>query len=160
MLARPTDAQRARILTLRNDLLHLRRIVAGQRDMLARRAHLIERLPGLQVDEARDYFRDVHDHLAAISEQVDIGRERLEGALNMYAATVSQRVNDVTARLTLIATIFLPLSVVTGFYGQNFGWLVDHISTWEAFVGYGLGSLVLSGVLLYVYFRRSGFFEA
>jgi magnesium transporter len=58
--------------------------------------------------------------------------------------------------LTLIATVFLPLIVVTGFFGQNFGWLVEHIDSLAAFVLLGLGGIVVPSSLLYLWFRGSG----
>jgi magnesium transporter len=67
---------------------------------------------------------------------------------------VSQQ--ETLKQLTLIATVFLPLVVVTGFFGQNLGWLVEHIDSLAAFVALGLGGIVLPTSLLYVWFRRSG----
>ena len=69
--------------------------------------------------------------------------------------SVSQ--NEVTKKLTLVATIFLPLSFIAGFFGMNFGWMVDHVNTFAAFAGYGLGTLLASCVVIMVLFRRGGY---
>jgi magnesium transporter len=63
-------------------------------------------------------------------------------------------------QLTIVATIFLPLSVVTGFFGQNFGWLVRNITSFWAFAGLGIGGLLVSVVALMIWFRRSGFLSS
>jgi magnesium transporter len=78
----------------------------------------------------------------------------------VYLSTVSNRVNDISKQLAIIATIFLPLTFVTGFFGQNFGALVRHINSAAAFWGYGVGSMVLSALALWYWFRRSGFLDA
>jgi len=150
---------RTRILALRRRLGAIRRIVAPQRDMFVQAGTALDRLPGLSGDEAHDYFRDIHDHLIRITDIVESSRDQISGALDLHASAVSERVNVVTERLTLISTIFLPLSVVTGFFGMNFGWMVDSIASMSDFLVFGIGGLLLAGALLAVYFVRSGFFK-
>ncbi len=155
-----SDAEiRARIFALRKRLVALRRVVGPQRDMFTAAGGVIDRLPGLDIDEAHDFFRDIHDHLLQIADQIDTSRELLAGALDLHASAVNQRVNQVTKQLTLISTIFLPLTFVTGFFGQNFGWMVDGVASETDFLVFGVGGLVLAVAVLVVYFVRSGFFE-
>lgn len=148
---------RTRILAMRRRIGAIRRVVVPQRDMFAQAGATLDRLPGLSGDEAHDYFRDIHDHLIRIADAVESSRDQLSGALELHASAVSERVNAVTERLTLISTIFLPLSVVTGFFGMNFGWMVDSISSKDDFLVFGVGGMLLAGALLVVYFVRSGF---
>jgi magnesium transporter len=159
MLEGPQLDQRHELFALRRRLVELRRIANPQRDILARGSDLIGRLPGLEADHARDWFRDVYDHLLRISELIDAYRDLLAGALDVYLSTVSNRLNAVSKQLTIVATIFLPLTFVTGFFGQNFGTLVRHISSPAAFWGYGVGSMVVGGAALWIWFKRSGFLE-
>jgi magnesium transporter len=77
-------------------------------------------------------------------------------ALGLYASTNSNRLNEVITRLTILSTIFLPLTFVVGFFGQNFGWMVRHIDSFETFVVWGVGGSVLPLIVLVVAFRRSG----
>ena len=106
----------------------MRKVVTPQRDLFARSVDRISELPGLKLDE-RDYFRDIYDHLIRISDLIDSYRDLLSGATDLYLSTVSNRQNDVMKQLTMIATIFLPLGFITGFFGQNFGFLVTHLIT-------------------------------
>jgi magnesium transporter len=157
MLEKPSQDQREELFHLRRKLIELRRIATPQRDILARGGDILGRLPGLEADDARDWFRDVYDHLVRISELIDSYRDLLSGALDLYLSTVSNRLNAISKQLTVVATIFLPLTFVTGFFGQNFGTLVRHINTPAAFWGYGVGGMVLSALILLGYFRRAGF---
>jgi len=128
--------------------------VSPQRDTFASLSGGISELPGFTADDER-YFRDVYDHLIRISDLIDSYRDLLTGAMDVYLSTVSNRLNDVMKKLTVIATIFLPLAWITGFFGQNFGFMVRHVGSWEAFVFLGLGSeLAIILVMLYVFRRR------
>jgi magnesium transporter len=158
LLAGPTKAQLQEVFVLRRRLAHLRRVVSPQRDLLGQISSGAVELPGLD-DEARRYFRDVHDHLIRLSEQVDMYRDLLTGTLDLYLSNSSERLGEVMKQLTVIATIFLPLSFVTGFFGQNFGWLVDNVGSLTAFLILGIGLQLLTVLLLVVYFKRRGWFS-
>ncbi len=150
----PTPDELQRIFSLKRDLIAMRRVVTPMRDMLARNSDLIAELPGLQSDD-RLYFRDLYDGLIRVSELVDSYRDLLSGATDMYLSTVANRQGEVSKQLTIIATIFLPLTFLTGFFGQNFSFLVGHVLTglW-AFLVFGIGGLLVAAVGFAVYFRR------
>jgi magnesium transporter len=155
-LARPPrDGVQDRIYACRRRLLAFRRVVLPQRDQLARIATGAVDLPGVGED-ARRYFRDVEDHLIRTSEALDGYRELLEGANDVYLSAVSNRLNVVTKQLTVIAGIFLPLTFLTGFFGQNFPWMVDHIGGAAAFFALAIGLQVLAVLVLLLLFRRRG----
>jgi magnesium transporter len=156
ILADPTERQLERLFALKRQLVAMRKVVTPQRDIFARSIDQIAQLPGLQLDE-RDYFRDIYDHLIRISDLLDSYRDLLSGATDLYLSTISNRQNDVMKQLTVIATIFLPLSFITGFFGMNFGYMVTDLirDTWTFWV-VGVGSMVLTCVILLVFFRRRG----
>jgi magnesium transporter len=116
-------------------------------------------LPGMTPDAER-YFRDLYDHLIRISDLVDSYRDLTSGALDTHLSTVSNRLNVVMKQLTIIATIFLPLSFLTGFFGQNFAWMVNRITTLPAFLVVGVGLQVLTAGALIVMFRRRGWLSS
>jgi magnesium transporter len=155
VLANPTDQQLQRLFSLKRQLVAMRKVVTPQRDVFARSVDRIAELPGLELDE-RDYFRDVYDHLIRISDLIDSYRDLLSGATDLYLSTVSNRQNDVMKQLTVIATIFLPLSFITGFFGQNFGFMISHITAAWAFWVIGVGSILATCLGLLVFFRRKG----
>jgi magnesium transporter len=156
VLEDPTERQLERLFALKRQLVAMRKVITPQRDLFARSVDQIAQLPGLELDE-RDYFRDVYDHLIRISDLIDSYRDLLSGATDLYLSTVSNRQNDVMKQLTVIATIFLPLAFITGFFGQNFGFMVNHLikSTWTFWV-VGIGSMLATVAGLVVFFRRKG----
>ena len=87
---------------------------------------------------------------------VDSYRDLLSGSLDAYMSMVSNRMNQQMKQLTIIATIFLPLSYLTGFFGQNFAWLVTRIGSLPAFLGIGIGTEVLAVIGLLTLFKRQG----
>jgi magnesium transporter len=110
--------------------------------------------------ELRPYLRDVQDHLLQVEEEVAAQRDLLGTVLqaNMAVLSVEQtrvsvRQNSTIEQLTVLATVFLPLTFITGFFGQNFGWLVHHIEGLPAFIFYGIGGLVVPMVLLFSWLR-------
>ncbi|ADU47084.1 CorA family divalent cation transporter [Intrasporangium calvum] len=107
------------------------------------------------------YLHDVHDYLRLISDEVAAQRDLLATILeaNMAVISVEQtrlgiRQGQTIERLTVLATVFLPLTFVTGFFGQNFPWLVEHLDGFGRFVVLGIGGLVLPLVVLWVLLRR------
>jgi len=110
----------------------------------------------------RPYFRDVRDNLSLINEEVAAQRDLLSTVLqaNMAVVSVEQaqvgvRQNATIQRLTVLSTIFLPLTFVTGFFGQNFGWLVEHIAGMWEFVILSVAGLLVPLVALWLWLRRS-----
>jgi magnesium transporter len=156
VLENPTEQQLERLFALKRQLVAMRKVITPQRDLFARGIDQLAELPGLQLDE-RDYFRDIYDHLIRISDLIDSYRDLLSGATDLYLSTISNRQNDVMKQLTVIATIFLPLSFITGFFGQNFSFMVNHLITnaWTFWV-IGVGSMAVTVGALLVFFRRRG----
>jgi magnesium transporter len=147
---RPTAAERRRMSQLRSELFRLQQIVVPQRDLLGRGGDLLESLPGLERDAARHRFRDVHDDLVLTVNEVDYLRDLLAEAVNVL-------LNQMAGRLTVVATFFLPLTFATGFFGMNFGWLVDHIDSAAAFFLLGVGSMAVTVLLATLLLLRAGY---
>jgi magnesium transporter len=128
------------IFRLKRELNVLRRVLGPQRDLLQMLSG--PRTPRLDQD-AQLYLRDVYDHAVRMVEQVDSYRDIVTGALDVYLSSVSNRLGEQTRRLTIVATIFLPLTFLTGFFGMNFQLLVASISTRGAFIA-GMVAMALS----------------
>jgi magnesium transporter len=116
----------------------------------------------VEIPELQPYLRDVNDHLLLINEEVAAQRDLLGTVLeaNMAVISVEQtkvglRQNTTIEQLTILATVFLPLTFITGFFGQNFAWLIRHISSDTAFVVYGLGGMLVPLILLFLWLRRN-----
>ncbi len=159
ILRRPTDEQLGALFDLKRSLIALRKVVTPQRDMFAGLLSGREVLPGMTPDAER-YFRDLYDHLIRIGDLVDSYRDLVSGALDTHLSTVSNRLNAVMKQLTIIATVFLPLSFLTGFFGQNFGWMVRRLGSLPVFVGLGIGAQLATVVALMVLFRHRGWLSA
>ena len=108
----------------------------------------------------RPYLRDVYNRLLFVDEEVADQRDLLRTVLEANIAVISVeqtkigvRQNSTIGQLTVLATIFLPLTFLTGFFGQNFGWLVHHIESFPAFVVYGIGGLAVPLALLFSWLR-------
>lgn len=152
---RADDALHRSIFRLRRRLVALRKVVAPARDQMGRLVSGSLPVPGLSDDSWR-YFRDVEDHLIRITEAIDGHRDLLAALTDVHLTAVSNRLNAVMKQLSVVAGVFLPLTFLTGFFGQNFGWLVDAVGGASAFWVLGVGLQVISVVALLVWFRRRG----
>jgi magnesium transporter len=150
LFRRPRARDRDRMAVLKRSLGPVRRVVVTQRQMFGRAVEDIIALPGMS-REASAYYRDVGDHLARAGDDLDATRDTLQGMLETYS-------NEVQERLTIVATIFLPLTVITSFFGQNFAWLINHIGSAWAFWGLGIGGLLVSCCAIVVWLIRSGLY--
>ncbi|HUO48895.1 MAG TPA: magnesium transporter CorA family protein [Acidimicrobiales bacterium] len=155
ILRQPTEEQLGVLFDMKRSLIAMRKVVTPQRDMFAALSSGVVRLPGMTTESER-YFRDLYDHLIRIADVVDGYRDLLSGVMDTHVSTVSNRLYVVMKQLTIIATIFLPLSYLTGFFGQNFSFLVGHITGRAPFVFFGLGLEVLAALILLYFFRRRG----
>jgi magnesium transporter len=155
ILERPTEQQLARLFDLKRSLIAMRKVVTPQRDMFATLLSDPDALPGM-TPEAERYFRNLYDQLIRISDMVDSYRDLLSGALDTHLSTVSNRLNVVLKQLTIIATVFLPITFLTGFFGQNFGWMVNRLTSLPVFLAVGIGVPLLTVAALLLLFRQRG----
>lgn len=144
-----------RIFALKRDLQRFRRAAVPMRDILNPiiRGDLV-----LYKSEELAYFRDVYDHAIRVIDQLDAARDLVNNALEINLSIVANRQNAVVKQLTVIATIFLPLTFITGFFGQNFGFLVSRIGTTASFWAFGIGAQVLTLVALLAFFKSKRWF--
>jgi magnesium transporter len=138
-----------RIHGLKNDLVFLRRSLWPLREMLARLDR--DQLPLIQVD-TRPFLRDVHDHTIQIIELLESFQDILSGLMDVYLTSISIRMNNIMKLLTIIATIFIPLTFVAGVYGMNFRYMPELSWRWGYPAVLGLMALIFIGML--VFFKR------
>jgi len=151
------DNQLQEIFEMKRLLVTMRKTATPQRDAFASVMGGIAELPGFDKEDER-YFRDIYDHLIRISDLIDSYRDLLTGAMDVYLSTVSNRLNSVMKQLTIIATILLPLTFITGFFGQNFDWMVGRIGGFPVFLGLGVGSELVAIRALVAFFKRRRWF--
>jgi magnesium transporter len=157
---RPSDGDRRRIVMMRGRLFRLLQVIVPQRDMLDQGADAIERVLGIGAGQAHHPFADIRDDLVLAVNLIAYCRELLAEALNVYLQATSNRLNEIATRLTVLAGIFVPLTLITGFFGQNFGWMVDHIDSFAAFMVFGVGGVVVPGAVIFWALRRRGYLNS
>ena len=138
-----------RIFDLRHTVAHLKRVAMQEREVLIQ----ISRGDFPFVSEkAQVYFKDIYDHLFRIVEVADNLRETLNVMVQVYVSMVSNQLNHTMRVLTVIATLMLPLTVITGIYGMNFDFMPELRWKYGYFAVLGFMAVVAGGMLLY--FRR------
>lgn len=142
------------VYAIRSDLLRLRKTVIPMRDLLYRVVNS-DKIPG--VKEHHAYFTDIYDHLLKLTEMIESNREMTADLRDSYNSLQNNRMNAIMKTLTVITTIFMPLSFLAGVYGMNFEFMPE--LHWRG--GYFIVLLVMGvlGLSMYAWFRRKGWFD-
>lgn len=153
VLEKPTPATLERLLNLKHSIMSLRRIINPMRETMNR----LSRDEYSQIDvQSRYYFRDIYDHLVRIQDLADTIRDIVSGALDIYLNSTSLRLNEIMKALTIVSTVFLPLSFIAGVFGMNFSKIPG--STHPLGFYFTSIGMVLLGFGMFAYFKKRGWF--
>ena len=151
VLENPTTDTLSKLLESKHELMSLRRIISPQREVMNR----LSRDDFTMIDlQSRMYFRDIYDLLVRLQDLSESLRDIVSGALDIYLNSTSLRLNEVMRSLTIVSTIFLPLTFVAGVYGMNFDympelrWHYGYLGVWIIFI------LIIIGMLAWFRHRK------
>ena len=153
VLTSPGSATIGRIHRLRREATAMRRACWPLREvvqkLLREESRLIDRTTA-------PYLRDLYDHVVQVIDTVEVQRETLSGYMDLYMSTVSNRMNEVMKVLTVMASIFIPLTFIAGIYGMNFEYMPELKWRWGYFAVWG--AMMTTGLGMFTYFRKRGWF--
>ncbi|TAH26710.1 MAG: magnesium and cobalt transport protein CorA [Cytophagales bacterium] len=151
LITDPTSQTLRRLYALKRELVYLRKSVWPLREVIAK----LERLDSDLVQDATVlYIKDVYDHTVQVIETIESYRELLAGLLDIYLSSISNRLNSVMKVLTIISTIFMPLSFVVGLYGMNFEYIPELKWQYGYYMVIGICCLISLGMLYFFRKRR------
>lgn len=154
IISHPDRDTMQEIYDVRRELLALRRLIWPMRNVL----HLLMRdHHGIVSDEVQIYFRDSYDHVIQILEIIEAYRELAASLMDVYMSTMGNKLNEIMKFLTVISTIFIPLTFIVGVYGMNFENMPELKGEWSYFMVW-LVMLAVAGGLIF-YFWRKGWFK-
>lgn len=141
-----TEDASKEIQNLKREVLRVRRAIFPLREVINR----IEKNDNTLINNKTiTYFRDIYDHLIQVSENIDIYREMTWGLMDMYMTTISNKMNEVMKVLTIMASIFIPLTFIAGIYGMNFEYIPELKYRYGYFVIWGVMILIFIGMMYY-----------
>jgi magnesium transporter len=147
VLERPRRELLRRVYRRKQEVHELQRLIAGQREQFQIASGAILELTGLSRG-TREYLRDIVDHLTQIGGELQRQNDDLTALTGIYFNASAERVNRTATRLSVVATFFVVWTLITGFFGQNFRWLVDSVETRTDFLLFGVGGLVVPTLVL------------
>jgi magnesium transporter len=148
-LESPRDDISKDIQYLKHELLRLRRNILPSREVISRLVKLESKLITIKTHE---YLKDLQDHILQINDNIDLYREMVWGLMDMHMTTMSNKMNGIMKVLTIISTIFIPLTFLVGVYGMNFDNMPELHSRYGYFILWGI--MVVLFVVLLIFFRR------
>lgn len=153
VIAKPDRKILEEIFIIKRSLLNLRRIVAPQREVLNKLSRGDFEIVS---QKERMYFRDVYDHLVRVHEIIESLREMVGGVLDIYLSVVNNQLNSIMKTLTLITTLFMPLTFLTGFFGMNYFAASNRLNQWTGPVSFGVVMVIMVGLPLgmFLWMRR------
>lgn len=144
-----TDNTTKNIQNLKREILRVRRSIFPLREIINR----IEKNESTLIHKKTiTYYRDIYDHLIQVSENIDIYREMIWSLMDMYMTTISNKMNEVMKVLTIMASIFIPLTFIAGIYGMNFNYIPELQFKYGYFAVWGVMIVIFLGMLYY--FKR------
>ncbi len=149
LLLNPSIQTVSSIQGIKRELIYIRRAISPLRDLLG---DILRNEGPLIQEKTQIYFRDIYDHVLRISETIELQRDMVYSLLDMYQTTISNKMNEVMKVLTVFASIFIPLTFISGVYGMNFEympelkWKLAYPVLWVVFIIVGVGLLI--------YFRK------
>ena len=154
----PDSSLLEKLFTYKRGLLHLRQIIGPQREVLNKLARGDFKILG---DEARMYFRDIYDHFLRLYEIIENLRDLTGSTLDIYLSVVNNRMNSVMKTLTIITTLFMPISFLAGFFGMNFFKPGEGMDFWTSGPVYFvvLVVMVVFPVAMILYINRKGWMK-
>ena len=139
---------------LRRELIFLRKSVYPLREAIAKMTK--ENSTGLISDDTQRYFSDVYDHSIHIIETIETYRDLTSGLMDLYMTSVSNKMNEIMKVLTIISTIFIPITLIAGIYGMNFKYMPELNHEW----GYPIALILMLGVVvvMLIFFKKRKWF--
>ncbi|MFW6358201.1 MAG: magnesium/cobalt transporter CorA, partial [Chroococcales cyanobacterium] len=150
----PTRHTLEKIYDIRRELLALRRAIWPQRSVINT---LLQGRTKLVSSDVEIYFRDCYDHVIQLLDIIETYRELASGLMDVYMSSVSNKMNEVMKLLTVISTIFIPLTFIAGVYGMNFQDMPELAWKWGYFVCWGV--MIAIAISLVIFFWKRGWFE-
>ena len=134
------------IQALKREILKVRRAIHPLREVISR----IEKHESPLISKkTKTYYRDIYDHLIQVSENIDIYREMIWSLMDMYMTTISNKMNEVMKVLTIMASIFIPLTFMAGIYGMNFDYIPELKYKYSYFILWGVMITMFIGMIIY-----------
>lgn len=146
----PESAQLKRVFSMKHDLFNLRKSIIPERDIISK---FLTAESQLLEEKMQFYFRDVYDHLLRLTDFIETERELIGSIIEIHLSATSNKLNEVMQKLTIVATIFMPVTFLTGLYGMNFTYMPLLTSVY----GFWLMVIfmaVVAGYMLHIMRRR------